>query len=117
MFALKLRKIGNSLGVVLPKEALASLKTHEGEPKKSSLLKRSQKEKSIKRHWHPGCDPALFRHVPHLNLSFIQAECSSGKSNGNMAGHVRGGVVNRVSRPSKRISPCSEMRSGHEVKL
>ncbi|MBA3027306.1 MAG: AbrB/MazE/SpoVT family DNA-binding domain-containing protein [Desulfobacteraceae bacterium] len=31
MFALKLRKIGNSLGVVLPKEALASLKTHEGD--------------------------------------------------------------------------------------
>ena len=31
MFALKLRKIGNSLGVVLPKEALASLKTQEGD--------------------------------------------------------------------------------------
>ncbi|MBU4317896.1 MAG: AbrB/MazE/SpoVT family DNA-binding domain-containing protein [Proteobacteria bacterium] len=31
MFALKLRKIGNSLGVVLPKEALASLKTREGD--------------------------------------------------------------------------------------
>jgi len=31
MFALKLRKIGNSIGVVLPKEALASLKTGEGD--------------------------------------------------------------------------------------
>ena len=31
MFALKLRKVGNSLGVVLPKEAIASLKTHEGD--------------------------------------------------------------------------------------
>ena len=31
MYALKLRKIGNSLGVVLPKEALASLKTQEGD--------------------------------------------------------------------------------------
>jgi len=31
MIALKLRKIGNSLGVVLPKEALASLKTQEGD--------------------------------------------------------------------------------------
>ena len=31
MFALKLRKIGNSLGVVLPKEALASLKACEGD--------------------------------------------------------------------------------------
>ena len=31
MFALKLRKIGNSLGVVLPKEALASLKADEGD--------------------------------------------------------------------------------------
>ena len=31
MFALKLRKIGNSLGVVMPKEALASLKALEGD--------------------------------------------------------------------------------------
>ncbi len=31
MFALKLRKIGNSLGVVLPKEALASLKAGQGD--------------------------------------------------------------------------------------
>ena len=31
MFALKLRKIGNSLGVVLPKEALASLKADQGD--------------------------------------------------------------------------------------
>lgn len=31
MFALKLRKIGNSLGIVLPKEALANLKTREGD--------------------------------------------------------------------------------------
>ncbi len=31
MLALKLRKIGNSLGVVLPKEALASLKADEGD--------------------------------------------------------------------------------------
>lgn len=31
MFALKLRKIGNSLGVVLPKEALARLKTEQGD--------------------------------------------------------------------------------------
>jgi len=31
MIALKLRKIGNSLGVVLPKEALASLKAYEGD--------------------------------------------------------------------------------------
>ena len=31
MFALKLRKIGNSLGVVLPKEALARLKTQQGD--------------------------------------------------------------------------------------
>ena len=31
MYALKLRKIGNSLGVVLPKEALASLKSEEGD--------------------------------------------------------------------------------------
>jgi len=29
---LKLRKIGNSLGVVLPKEALAHLKVEEGQP-------------------------------------------------------------------------------------
>ena len=31
MFALKLRKIGNSLGIVLPKEALASLKAEQGD--------------------------------------------------------------------------------------
>jgi putative addiction module antidote len=31
MHALKLRKIGNSLGVVLPKEALAGLKAAEGD--------------------------------------------------------------------------------------
>jgi len=31
MFALKLRKIGNSLGVVLPKEAIASLKAGAGD--------------------------------------------------------------------------------------
>jgi putative addiction module antidote len=31
MFALKLRKIGNSLGVVLPKEALAILKADQGD--------------------------------------------------------------------------------------
>ncbi len=31
MFALKIRKIGNSLGVVLPREALASLKALEGD--------------------------------------------------------------------------------------
>lgn len=30
MLALKLRKIGNSLGVVLPKEALSRLKVEEG---------------------------------------------------------------------------------------
>lgn len=31
MFALKLRKIGNSIGVVIPKEALASLKAGLGD--------------------------------------------------------------------------------------
>ena len=31
MIALKLRKIGNSLGVVLPKEALSSLKATNGD--------------------------------------------------------------------------------------
>jgi putative addiction module antidote len=31
MFALKIRKVGNSLGIVLPKEALASLKADEGD--------------------------------------------------------------------------------------
>jgi putative addiction module antidote len=31
MFGLELRKIGNSLGVVLPKEALASLKADQGD--------------------------------------------------------------------------------------
>lgn len=31
MHALKLRKIGNSLGVVLPREALATLKATEGD--------------------------------------------------------------------------------------
>lgn len=31
MIALKLRKIGNSLGVVLPKEALSSLKVTNGD--------------------------------------------------------------------------------------
>ena len=31
MLALKLRKIGNSLGIVLPKEALTSLKAEEGD--------------------------------------------------------------------------------------
>ena len=31
MFALKLRKIGNSIGVVLPKEALARLKADQGD--------------------------------------------------------------------------------------
>ena len=31
MYALKLRKIGNSIGVVLPKEALACLKADEGD--------------------------------------------------------------------------------------
>jgi putative addiction module antidote len=31
MHALKLRKIGNSLGVVLPKEALSNLKAGEGD--------------------------------------------------------------------------------------
>ncbi len=31
MFALKIRKIGNSLGVVLPREALTSLKALEGD--------------------------------------------------------------------------------------
>jgi len=31
MLQLKVRKIGNSLGVVLPKEALARLKVEEGE--------------------------------------------------------------------------------------
>jgi putative addiction module antidote len=31
MHTLKLRKIGNSLGVVLPKEALSTLKTKEGD--------------------------------------------------------------------------------------
>ena len=31
MFALKLRKVGNSLGVVLPKEALAMLKAKDGD--------------------------------------------------------------------------------------
>jgi putative addiction module antidote len=31
MYALKLRRIGNSLGVTLPKEALAKLKVKEGE--------------------------------------------------------------------------------------
>ena len=31
MFALKLHKIGNSLGVVMPKEALASLKAIAGD--------------------------------------------------------------------------------------
>lgn len=31
MYALKLRKIGNSIGVVLPKEALASLKAGQGD--------------------------------------------------------------------------------------
>ena len=30
MFALKIRKIGNSLGIVLPKEALSRLKVAEG---------------------------------------------------------------------------------------
>jgi putative addiction module antidote len=30
MFALKIRKIGNSLGIVLPKEALSRLKVTEG---------------------------------------------------------------------------------------
>ena len=31
MYALKLRKIGNSVGFVLPKEALASLKADQGD--------------------------------------------------------------------------------------
>ena len=31
MHALKLRKIGNSLGVVLPREALSALKAQEGD--------------------------------------------------------------------------------------
>ncbi len=31
MYALKLRRIGNSLGVILPKEAIAKLKVKEGE--------------------------------------------------------------------------------------
>jgi putative addiction module antidote len=31
MYALKLRRIGNSLGVILPKEALTKLKVKEGE--------------------------------------------------------------------------------------
>ena len=31
MVALKIRKIGNSLGVVLPKEVIAQLRTGEGE--------------------------------------------------------------------------------------
>ena len=31
MFSLKLRKIGNSLGVVLPKEALSALKVANGD--------------------------------------------------------------------------------------
>jgi len=31
MFSLKLRKIGNSLGVVLPKEALSALKATDGD--------------------------------------------------------------------------------------
>lgn len=31
MHALKLRKIGNSLGVVLPKEAISALKAEEGD--------------------------------------------------------------------------------------
>ena len=31
MFALKLRKIGNSVGVILPKEVLSRLKSHEGD--------------------------------------------------------------------------------------
>ena len=31
MYTLKLRKIGNSLGVVLPKEALAALKADQGD--------------------------------------------------------------------------------------
>ena len=31
VFELKLRKIGNSLGIVLPKEALAHLKIEEGD--------------------------------------------------------------------------------------
>ena len=31
MFALKVRKIGNSLGIVLPKEALASLKAKQND--------------------------------------------------------------------------------------
>ncbi|MEE8544309.1 MAG: AbrB/MazE/SpoVT family DNA-binding domain-containing protein [Alphaproteobacteria bacterium] len=31
MYALKLRRIGNSLGVTLPKEAIAKLKVKEGE--------------------------------------------------------------------------------------
>ena len=30
MFALKIRKIGNSLGIVMPKEALSRLKVTEG---------------------------------------------------------------------------------------
>lgn len=31
MYSIKVRKIGNSLGIVLPKEALTRLKTAEGE--------------------------------------------------------------------------------------
>ncbi len=31
MYAIKIRKVGNSLGVVLPKEALAKLKVGDGE--------------------------------------------------------------------------------------
>jgi putative addiction module antidote len=31
MFALKIRKIGNSLGIVLPKEAITSLKADQGD--------------------------------------------------------------------------------------
>ena len=31
MYAIKLRKIGNSVGIVLPKETLAKLKVREGE--------------------------------------------------------------------------------------
>lgn len=32
MQALKIRKVGNSLGLVLPKEVVARLKAGEGEP-------------------------------------------------------------------------------------
>ncbi|PNG27755.1 AbrB family transcriptional regulator [Methylocella silvestris] len=32
MVELKVRRFGNSLGVVLPKEAIARLKTHDGAP-------------------------------------------------------------------------------------